>query len=151
MFEPAHQITPYPLNQRRLLIKKIADRLQQRLKPHALPHQLKIGKAHLVRRQPRHGSTQRAENHQVQADRCAAHPADNIGRLLGVATNHLSIREHHAPHWQVKLAAEKRWKCPFRRSILPFATETRLVHPSGIEGLIFWLLRLRYPARGFPA
>jgi hypothetical protein len=26
-----------------------------------------------------------------------------------------------------------------------------LVHPSGIEGLIFWLLRLRYPARGFPA
>src|SRR5271163_96208 len=26
-----------------------------------------------------------------------------------------------------------------------------LVHASGIEGLIFWLRRLRYPARGFPA
>jgi hypothetical protein len=27
----------HPLDQRRLLIEKITDRLQQRLKPHALP------------------------------------------------------------------------------------------------------------------
>jgi hypothetical protein len=27
-------------------------------------------------------------------------------------------------HWQAKLAAEKRWKCRFCRTILPFATET---------------------------
>jgi hypothetical protein len=26
-----------------------------------------------------------------------------------------------------------------------------LVHPSGIEGLIFWALGWRYPARGLPA
>ena len=29
--------------------------------------------------------------------------------------------------------------------------ERKLVHASGIEGLIFWLRRLCYPARGFPA
>ena len=33
LFEAAHQIAPHPLDQRRLLIQKIIDRLQQRLKP----------------------------------------------------------------------------------------------------------------------
>jgi hypothetical protein len=39
---------PRPLDQRRLLIEKIANRLQQRLNSHALPQQFEIGK-------PRHG------------------------------------------------------------------------------------------------
>jgi hypothetical protein len=94
LFEAAHQITPYPLDQRRLVIKKIADRLQQRLKPHALPQQFEIGKAHLPRHRPRHGSTQRADNRRPQASRSAARPAaDSIGRLFSVAANHRSIRD----------------------------------------------------------
>jgi hypothetical protein len=31
LFEAAHQIAPHPVDQHRLLIEKIADRLQQRL------------------------------------------------------------------------------------------------------------------------
>jgi hypothetical protein len=58
LFEAAHQIAPHALDQCRLLIEKITDRLQQRLKPHALPQQFEIGKAHLPRRWPRHDSTQ---------------------------------------------------------------------------------------------
>jgi hypothetical protein len=88
------QIAPYPLNQRRLPIEKIADRLQQRLRPHALPQQFEIGKAHLPRRRTRHGSTQRADNCRTQASRFATHPAaDGIGRLFGVAASHLPIRD----------------------------------------------------------
>ena len=125
LFEAAHQITPDPLDQRRLLIEKIADRLQQRLRPHALPQQFEISKAHLPRRRPRHGSTQRAENRRLQPSRAAAHRAtDGIGRLYGVAANHLSNERHPTSPWQVKLVAEKRWKRPFHRTILPFATET---------------------------
>ena len=127
LFEAAHQIAPHPLDQRRLLIEKIADRLQQRLKPNALPQQFEIGKAHLPRRRPRHGSPQRAENRRPQRSPAAAHRAtDGIGRLYGVAANHLSNERHPTPPWQVKLVAEKRWKRPFHRTILPFATETRL-------------------------
>jgi hypothetical protein len=37
--EAAYQIAPHPLDQRRLPIEKITDRLQHRLKPHALPQQ----------------------------------------------------------------------------------------------------------------
>jgi hypothetical protein len=44
-----------------------------------------------------------------------------------VVANHPSNERHRASHWQAKLAAEKRWKCRFRRAILPFATETSLV------------------------
>src|SRR5262249_3089283 len=92
-----------------------------------LPQQFEIGKAHLPRRRPRHGSTRWAENRRPQARRSAAHQAaDGIGRLFGVAANHRSNERHCASHWQVKLAAEKRWKCQFYRTILPFATETRL-------------------------
>jgi hypothetical protein len=81
----------HPLDRRRLLIGKITDRLQQRLKPHAPPQQFEIGKAHLPRRRPRHGSTQPAESRQAKSNRSAAHlAADDIGRLFGVAANHLS-------------------------------------------------------------
>ena len=116
------------LDQRRLLIEKIADRLQQRLKPNALPQQFEIGKAHLPRRRPRHGSTQRAENRRPQPSRAAAHRAtDAIGRLYGVAANHLSNERHRASHSQAKPATEKRWKWRFCCTIVPFATETSLV------------------------
>jgi hypothetical protein len=94
-------------------------------RPNALPQQFEIGKAHLPRRRPRHGSTHRAENRRPQPSRTAAHRAtDGIGRLYGVAANHLSNERHRTSSWQVKLVAEKRWKRPFHRIILPFATET---------------------------
>jgi hypothetical protein len=39
--------------------------------------------------------------------RAAAHRAtDGIGRLFGVAANHLSNERHPTPPWQVKLFAE---------------------------------------------
>jgi hypothetical protein len=98
LLEAAYQIAPHPLNQRRLPIEKITDRLQQRLKPHTLPQQFEIGKAHLPRCGPRHGSTQQAGNRRSQAHRSAAHPAaEDIGRLFGMAANHLSMRDI-APH-----------------------------------------------------
>ena len=106
LFEAAHQITPDPLDQRRLLIEKIADRLQQRLKPNALPQQFEIGKAHLPRRWPRHDSTQQTHKGRPKANRSAPNPAGDVGRLLGVAANHLSNERHRASHWQAKLAAE---------------------------------------------
>jgi hypothetical protein len=87
--EASHQIAPDPLVQRRLPIEKITDRLQYRLKPHALPQQFEIRKAQLPYRRPRHGSTQHAENRRPKANRSAAHPAtDDIGRQFGVAENH---------------------------------------------------------------
>jgi hypothetical protein len=46
-----------------------------------------------------------------------------------VVANHPSNERHRASHWQAKLAAKKRWKCRFRRAILPFATETSLGEP----------------------
>jgi hypothetical protein len=99
--------------------------LKERLKPNALRQQFEIGKAHLPRRRPRHGSTHRAENRQPQPSRAAAHRAtDGTVRLNGVAANHLSNERHPSSPWQVKLVAEKRWKRPFHRTILPFATET---------------------------
>jgi hypothetical protein len=101
-----------------------ADRLQQRLKPHALPQQLEIGKAHLPGRWPRHDSTQQTQKCRPKANRSAFNPAGDVGRLLGVAANHLSNERHRASHSQAKLAAEKRWKWRFCRTILPFATET---------------------------
>src|SRR5262249_53577481 len=123
--EAAHQVAARPLDQRRLLIKKITDRPQQRLKPHALPQQFAIGKTHLPRRRPGHGSTQPAENRWPQLNRSAAHAAaDDIGRPVSVATNHLSNETLRASHKQAKLAAEKRWKRRFCRTALPFATET---------------------------
>ena len=92
--EAAHQIAAHPFDQRWLLIEKIADRLQQRLKPNALPQQFEIGKAHLPRGRPRHSSTQRADNRRPQPSRAAARPAaDGIGRLFGVVANHRSIRD----------------------------------------------------------
>src|SRR6266568_3156463 len=39
-----------------MVVQKIGDRLQMRLQPHALPHQLQIGKADLALRCPRHRS-----------------------------------------------------------------------------------------------
>jgi choline dehydrogenase-like flavoprotein len=45
-------------------------------------------------------------------------------REVIVVANHPSNERHRASHWQVKLAAEKRWKCRFCRAILSFATET---------------------------
>jgi hypothetical protein len=56
--------------------------------------------------------------------RPAPNPADDGGRRFGVAANHLSNERHRASHSQAELAAEKRWKCRFCRTILPFATET---------------------------
>src|SRR5215475_13098276 len=59
------------------------------------------------------------------SSRAVAHRAmDGIGRLYGVAANHLSNVRHPTSPWQVKIVAEKRWKRPFHRTILPFATET---------------------------
>jgi hypothetical protein len=121
---PTTLALPHPLDERRLLIEKITDRLQQRLKPHTLPQQFEIGKAHLPRCRPRHGSTQQAGNRRPQPSRAPARATDGIGRLYGVAANHLSNERHPTPPWQVKLVAEKRWKRPFHRTILPFATET---------------------------
>jgi hypothetical protein len=69
-----------------------------------------------------------------QPSRAAAHRAtDAIGRLYGVAANHLSNERHPTSPWQVKLVAEKRWKRPFHRTILPFATETSLGGPGRPE------------------
>ena len=96
-FQAAHQVAAHPLDQDRLLIEKITNRLQQRLKPHALPQQFEIRKAHLPRRWPRHGSTQQTQKCRPQASRSAPNPADDIGRLFGVATNHLSNERHRAP------------------------------------------------------
>src|SRR5262249_50662941 len=123
-FQAAHQVATHPLEQRRLLIEKITDRLQQRLKPHALPPQFEIGKAHLPRSWPRHGSTQQTRKCRPQANPSAPNPADEVGRLFGVAANHLSNERHCASHSQAKLATQKRSKCRFCRTILPFATET---------------------------
>ena len=91
--EAAQQIAAHLFDQCRLLIKKIADRLQQRLKPHALPQKFEIRKAHLPSHRPRHGSTQQAENRRPKAN-SADHPAtDDIGRLFGVAANHPQMRD----------------------------------------------------------
>jgi hypothetical protein len=82
LIQAAYQVAAHPLDRGRLLIEKITDRLQQRLKPHALPQQFEIGKAHL----PRHGSTQPAENRPAKPNPSAAHPAaDDIDRPFGVA------------------------------------------------------------------
>ena len=112
LLEAAHQIAPHPLDQRRLLIEKIADRPQQRLKPHALPQQFEIGKAHLPRRRPRHRSTPRAANRRPQASSDAHAAADGIGRLFSVAANHLSNERHRASTWQVKHVVEKTSEMP---------------------------------------
>jgi hypothetical protein len=90
------------------------------LKPHALPQQFEIGKAHLPRRRPRHGSIQQAVNRRPLASRSAAHPVGGIGRLFGAVANHLSNERHCVPHWQAQFTTEKRWKCRFCRTILPF-------------------------------
>jgi len=103
-FQAAHQIAPHLLDQRRLPVEKITDRLQLRLKPQALPQQFQIGKAHLSRRRPRHGSTPQAEKCRPQPSRSAPHPADNIDRPFGEAANHLSNESHRTPLWQAKLA-----------------------------------------------
>ncbi|HLK83135.1 MAG TPA: hypothetical protein VKT99_16800, partial [Xanthobacteraceae bacterium] len=76
------------------------------------------------RRWPRHGSTQQTQKCRPQAGRSAPNPADGVGRLFGAAANHLSNERHRASQWQAKLVVEKRWKCRFHRTILPFATET---------------------------
>jgi hypothetical protein len=36
----------------------------------------------------------------------------------------LANERHPTSPWEVKLVAEKRWKRPFHRFILPFATKT---------------------------
>ena len=69
--EAPHQIAPHPLDQCRLPIEEITDRLQQRLKPNALPQQFEVRKAHLPRHRPCHGSTLPAENRRPRASRCA--------------------------------------------------------------------------------
>src|SRR5262249_12700123 len=140
-FEAAYQVAVHPLDQHRLLVEKITDRLQQRLKPHALPQQFEIGKAHLPRRWPRHDSTERTQTCLPQANRSASNPVDDVGRLFGVAANHLSIERHRTSHSQAKLAAKKRWKCRFWRTILPFATETRLGSPCGVTARYTWSAR----------
>ena len=89
-----------------------------------LPQQFEIGKTHLPRRWPGHGSTQQTRKCRPQANRSALNPAHDDGRLFGVVANHLSNERHRASYWQAKLAAEKRRKCRFCRTILPFATET---------------------------
>jgi hypothetical protein len=79
---------------------------QQRLKPHALPQQFEIGKAHLPRRRPRDRSTPRADNRRPHAS-SAAHPAAHgIRRLFSGAANHLSNNRHRASTWQVKHVVE---------------------------------------------
>src|SRR5262249_14312493 len=75
---------------------------------------------------PRHGSTQQTQKCRPQANRFAPNPADDVGSLFDVAANHPSNERHRASHSQAKLATKKRWKCRFCRTILPFATETRL-------------------------
>ncbi len=61
-----------------------------------------------------------------QASRSAAHPAaDDIGRLAGsVRRRIIPQMRAFASHRQTKLAAEKRWKCGFCRTISPFAAKT---------------------------
>ncbi|HLK79988.1 MAG TPA: hypothetical protein VKT99_00620, partial [Xanthobacteraceae bacterium] len=54
-------------------------------------------------------------------------------RLFGAAANHLSNERHRASQWQAKLVVEKRWKCRFHRTILPFATETSLGVPDAVR------------------
>jgi hypothetical protein len=121
-------LAAHPLDRRRLLIEKITDHLQQRLKPHALPQQFEIGKAHLPRRRSRHGSTQPAENRQAKANPSAAHPAaDDIDRLFGVAANHLSNEMTSRLPLASKTCRRKPRKCRFCHAISPFATETSLV------------------------
>src|SRR6266436_9631691 len=43
--QTSHQIAPDPLDHLLLIVKEVGNGLQQRLQAHALPHQLKIGKA----------------------------------------------------------------------------------------------------------
>jgi hypothetical protein len=69
--QAAHQIAPHLLDQCRLLIEETTDCPQQRLKPPTLPKQFQIGKAHLPRRRPRHGTTQQAEKCRPQPSRSA--------------------------------------------------------------------------------
>jgi hypothetical protein len=56
----------------------------------------------------------------------ALQPANDIDTQFGVGANHLSNERQRTPHWQAKLVTKKRWKCSFRRTILPSATETGL-------------------------
>ena len=142
LIQAAPQVAAHPLDQRRLLIEKITDHLQQRLKLHALPQQFMIGKTHLPRRRTRHGSTHPAERRHLQANRSAAPPAADIARLFGVTANHPSMRDIARRNGKKNLPP-KRWKCPYHRTILPFATETSLigVDAGGADGFC--------PARDF--
>jgi hypothetical protein len=81
--------------------------------------QFEIRKAHLPRRRPRHNSTQQAVKPPAEGQPSATHPAtDDIGRLFGVAVNHLSNERHRAPGRQPKLAAEKLLKRRFSHTII---------------------------------
>ena len=82
---------------------------------------------HLPRRWPRHDSTQQTQKCRPNANRSAPNPAGDVGRLFGLAATHLSNERHRASHSQAKPATEKRWKWRFCCTIVPFATETRLV------------------------
>src|SRR4029077_18191701 len=68
---------------------------------------------------------QRAENRRPQVRHLALQPANQLcGRLS--RANHSLCVSHGTPRLQAKPAVKKRSKPRFQRTILPFATETRL-------------------------
>src|SRR5262249_23588058 len=76
---------------------------------------------------PTAAEAQRAEHRRPQAGRLVLDPANDISGRFGLGANHLLCVSHHTSKGQVKLAAKKRQKSRFHRTILPFATETSLV------------------------
>jgi hypothetical protein len=83
-------------------IVSLVTRLKSRGRLNPMPQQFEIGKAHLPRCQPHHGSPSKPKN--ADRSRAAPHPADDTGRLLGMAANHLPIESHRDRRLEVNPA-----------------------------------------------
>jgi hypothetical protein len=112
-------------------------------KAHALPQQFEIRKAHLPRRRPRLNSPSQEPPAEGQPLRCPS-SSGRHRQAVRCGGEYPSNERHRASHPQAKFAAEKRWKCRFCRTILPFATETSLVDETRhASGRLRWSLKNR--------
>ena len=121
LFEAAHQIAPHPLDQRRLLIEKTTDRCSNGSS--RTPCRNSSRSAKLICRAAGRATAQLREPPAAGQFRCPSSSGWHW-QAVQCGANHLSNERHRASTWQVKHVVEKPWKCPFHRTILPFATET---------------------------
>jgi len=94
-----------------LLIEKIADRLQQRLK--RTPCRSSSRSAKLICRAVARATLNSASRERRPKANSADHPAtDDIGRLFGVAANHPQMRDIAPPAGKQKSACRRTLETP---------------------------------------